>query len=467
MNSQTGSVPSSPKGNWSRRRLLAATGVGAGGALLAVGPSRLPPAAAATGSSSAAPVQLFSDQGFNYSALTALGAAGYGVTEVGEVLTAVNAINAVGATYDTYTDTFLSWGDKLAEQSAQATDAVTKGELALRASDYYAQALFYVLGTTEPGRELAIYQACRASWDVFAGTVKPAVQKLLIAYRGGHFPAWLFQPDRSNQPRPTLILTNGSDGQNVEIWAYGAAAGLQRGWNVLIYEGPGQGSTLFEQKIPFTDKWEEVVTPIVDRLVRHPSVDPRRIVLTGLSMGGDLAPRAAAFEHRLAALVCEPGVTSPWLGFSAPFRATITADKAATNDTWNTKTVPALMKPGAEAARYTLAKRYEPFGAAVLDAVRQGQLPTDIWTPSQIIQKLDITSTAPRITAPTLIINYEDEQFYPGQAQQLYSLITAPKDYVTLTAAEGANLHCSPMAPQRHNEVIFDWLENTLSRRDG
>jgi hypothetical protein len=62
------------------------------------------------------------------------------------------------------------------------------------------------------------------------------------------------------------------------------------------------------------------------------------------------------------------------------------------------------------------------------------------------------------------VINYEDEQFYPGQAQQLYSLIKAPKDYVTPTSAEGANLHCSPMAPQRHNEVIFDWLESTLAR---
>jgi hypothetical protein len=182
-------------------------------------------------------------------------------------------------------------------------------------------------------------------------------------------------------------------------------------------------------------------------------------------MGGDLAPRAAAFEHRLAALVCEPGVTTPWLGFPANFRAAITANKTATNKTWNTEIVPALMQPGAIATRFLLAKRYECFGAAVLDAVRQGKMPTDIWTPSQIVQALAITATAPKITAPTLVLNYEDEQFYPGQAAQLYSLIKSPKDYVTLTAAEGANLHCSPMAPQRHNEVIFDWLESTLPRR--
>jgi pimeloyl-ACP methyl ester carboxylesterase len=161
-----------------------------------------------------------------------------------------------------------------------------------------------------------------------------------------------------------------------------------------------------------------VVTPTVNHLIRHPRVDPHRIVLTGFSMGGDLVARAAAYEHRLAALVCEPGVTSPWLGFSAAFRATITADKTATNETWNINTVPALMKPGAEATRYTLAKRYEPFGAAILAAVRQGTLPADIWTPSQLVQSLDVGSAAPKITAPTLVINYEGEQFYPGQAEQ-------------------------------------------------
>jgi hypothetical protein len=253
MKASTDSTLPGPGRGPSRRLLLTAAGAGAGGVLLAAGAARGPAAEAAT-VPAPGPVQLFSDPGFNFSALTALGAAGYGATEVGEVITAVNTINAAGATYDAYTDTFLSWADQLAQQSAQATDPVTKGELALRASAYYAQALFYVLGTAQPGRELAVYQACRASWDVFVGTVQPAVRQFSITCRGTRIPAWLFQPDDSNEPRPTLILTNGSDGQNVDLWSYGAAAGLQRGWNVVIYEGPGQGSTLFEQKIPFTSR---------------------------------------------------------------------------------------------------------------------------------------------------------------------------------------------------------------------
>ena len=62
-----------------------------------------------------------------YSALTALGMAAYGLTDVGEVLVAVNAINAAGPSYESYADTFLSWGDGLAQRAQQATDAGHQG----------------------------------------------------------------------------------------------------------------------------------------------------------------------------------------------------------------------------------------------------------------------------------------------------------------------------------------------------
>ena len=53
--------------------------------------------------------------------------------------------------------------------------------------------------------------------------------------------------------------------------------------------------------------WEHVVPPVIDYAIDHPAVDNERIVLLGWSLGGYLAPRAAAFEHRIAALVADPG----------------------------------------------------------------------------------------------------------------------------------------------------------------
>jgi hypothetical protein len=58
----------------------------------------------------------------------------------------------------------------------------------------------------------------------------------------------------------------------------GSLPGRQR----LIFEGPGQGSTLFERQI--ADR-EAVVTPVVDHLCSRPKVDPDRIAITRCSKG--------------------------------------------------------------------------------------------------------------------------------------------------------------------------------------
>ncbi|QMU74040.1 alpha/beta hydrolase [Streptacidiphilus sp. P02-A3a] len=400
----------------------------------------------------------------NFNALFALGGSGQHSGEVGEVLTAVNAINAAGADYQTFTDTFHALGDRLARQAADAgADGrpQSRRRLSLRAAQYYAQALYFVLGTSGHAREEAVYRRGRDCWDTFASLCEPAAVRATVPWGRARMPIWFFRPDSSDRPRPTVILGNGSDGQNVDMWTYGVAAALERGWNALVHDGPGQGQLLFVDQIPFSSRWESVISPLVDWLYRRPEVDRSRIALTGMSMGGNLAPRAAAFEHRLAALVAMPGCVSPWDAFPADIRGIVGRDKAKTNRIWNEEIVPHL----SAVDRFTFQKRLEGFSPAAMRAARAGELLTDFWTPAQVLIALDISAVASRITAPTLVLDYDDEQFYPGQPSELYGLLRAPRDYVRLTAAEGAQLHCSPMAPQRHCQVVFDWLQGILDHR--
>src|ERR1019366_1665678 len=128
---------------------------------------------------------------------------------------------------------------------------------------------------------------------------------------------YFLRADDSAVRRPTVILNNGSDGQNVDLLAFGGAAALERGYNALIFEGPGQGSVLFEREIFFRPNWEHVVTPIVDWLLAQPEVDPDRIAITGWSMCGESVIRAAAVGHRLAAGGGGPGGRGAWPGFPA------------------------------------------------------------------------------------------------------------------------------------------------------
>ncbi|WP_351226515.1 acyl-CoA thioester hydrolase/BAAT C-terminal domain-containing protein [Streptomyces sp. NPDC002133] len=458
----------------SRRTAIAGL-VGGAGAVLAAGctPSGASPAAAPTPSPTAsvsAPaggptpgvMTLFKDPAFNFNGLMALGGAGSGAGEVGEVLTAVNTINKAGLSSQTYVETFKKLGDQLMDppEGSKPDDRTTRFR-ALRAAQYYGQALFFVLGSDDPGSEEQLYKAGRAAWDKFCDLCDPAPLKTTVPYGTTPLPVWFFRPDESDRRRPTVILTNGSDGQNVDMWTYGVPAALDRGWNALVYDGPGQGQLLFVDQVVFTPTWEKVVTPLVDWLAARPDVDADKIGLTGLSMAGDLAPRAAAFEDRIAALVAMPGCLTPWLGFPQEIREILTPSKAETNNIWNKEVVPEL--PPADAA--TLKKRFEPFSVpAMLDA-REGKIFTDFYTPAKLIESLDITSVVGRIKMPTLVLDYEYEQFYPGQARQMFDKLTSPKDYVKLTAATGAQLHCSPMAPQQHCEVVFDWLAETLSGR--
>ncbi|MEU4096668.1 alpha/beta fold hydrolase [Streptomyces sp. NPDC026673] len=463
-----------------RRTALAGLAAGAG-ALMAAGctPSGASPAdspspgrpttASATASASGpgggptpGVMTLFDDPGLNFSALLALGAAGYGSAEVGEVLTAVNAVTKAGPSAQTYTRTFRELGDRLLTTPRGGTPGRQTARFrTLRAAQYYGQALFFVLGSEDPGSEEQLYRAGRRAWDAFCERCDPAPVTAGVAYGKTRMPVWFFRPDEADRRRPTVILTNGSDGQNVDMWTYGVSAALERGWNALVYDGPGQGQLLFVEQVVFTPRWERVVTPLIDWLRERSDVDPGRIALTGLSMGGNLAPRAAAFDHRIAALVAMPGCVSPWLGFPPEIRRILTPDKERTNAIWNKEVVPDLDPSDAA----TLKKRFEPFSVQAMTEAREGRMFTDFHTPARLISSLDIGDVVGRIKAPTLVLDYEFEQFYPGQPRRMYDGLTAPKDYVRLTAATGAQLHCSPMAPQQHCEVVFDWLQEKLSVR--
>ena len=128
-----------------------------------------------------------------------------------------------------------------------------------------------------------------------------------IPYEDSFLPGYYFRAAADAAPRATMILTTGYDGTAEELYFANGAAALERGYNVLAFDGPGQGTMLIDRGVPLRPDWENVITPVVDYLLTRPDVDPEQIVLTGLSLGGYLAPRAATAEHRLAACISDCG----------------------------------------------------------------------------------------------------------------------------------------------------------------
>lgn len=143
-----------------------------------------------------------------------------------------------------------------------------------------------------------------------------------------------------------------------------------------------------------------------------------------------------------------------------PAHLAASSDAAEVNRAWQA-IIPVLTPDEA----FDVKKRGEIFGRQFLRQARRGEVPTDLALLATRIQEYTLTDVVDRVEPPVLVTDYELEQFYPGQARQLYDLLTGPKDYVTFDVSQGAQYHCAPMAPQFRNEIVFNWLDDTVVKK--
>jgi pimeloyl-ACP methyl ester carboxylesterase len=196
--------------------------------------------------------------------------------------------------------------ERAAEDSIAAGGVQSATEAFLRASEYHRQALFFLRGDLDDPRVKESYLDMRECFRRAIRGLPFRVEPVGIPYEGTTLNAYLMTPDDDAAPRPTILFPAGYDSVAEEGYLYGAPA-LRRGYAVLAFEGPGQGGVLYEQKLFLRPDFEAVLTPVVDFAVTRPEIDASRLVLLGRSFAGYLAPRAATAEHRIAALVCDPG----------------------------------------------------------------------------------------------------------------------------------------------------------------
>jgi len=404
--------------------------------------------------------QIFASD-FNFDFLVALGFTYERGADIGECFAVASQIE--DGNYASWVAAWSAMADRLigiAQTAEAAGHTVSAYEAYLRASTYFSMAQWYALGTATPDDVAAIWTSHR---DAFEGALRNfafPTEKLAIPYQTDlPIPAYALLVDDSNTPRPWVILTNGSDGGYPESWAAGAAAALRRGYNALIFDGPGQNAMLFEGKTTFIAESETVVTPIVDYLLTRTDVDPAKLVLTGVSQGGYWAPRAAAFEQRLAAVVADPGVMQVWQSWANNLPPDAIEGLFNTTGAEQEQIAKELDEGLAEVAAqdpdlaFAAAFRTYPYGTDSLsNALLQAKA-------------MDLTDVAEDIVMPILILDPEGEQFWPGESQQLYDAVGSEKKTLAkFTAAEGADLHCEPKAMGLRNQVVFDWLDETLGR---
>lgn len=398
--------------------------------------------------------KFFEHEQFNFEFQFALGGVHYGAGDLGEMLSTADRV--IDGDADSWCREWIATGQRLAtiaEECARSGHRVSARTAYLRAATYYAVALSSVDGTKDPAALLRpTFAEHRRCFDAYTELLDPPAERVEIPYEGGAMPGYLFRPSTSETPRRTLIMNNGSDGPVTSIWPPVSAGGVARGYNVLIFDGPGQQSTLFEREVPFRHDWEHVITPVLDFLLARADVDPARIVLYGISQGGYWVPRALAFERRIAAAIADPGVLNafePWWEAVPPElqRLLDAGDKQSFDRLFDEG-----MRVAPPAQRQNWEWRAKPYGL---------QSPFDVFTAAR---RYNLADVADQIITPLLIADPEGEQFWPGQSQQLFEKLQGTKQLVAFTADEGADRHCEPLARSLLEQRMFDWLDETLPR---
>jgi len=377
-----------------------------------------------------------------------LGESWSGMTDIGEILETVDRISVKDPR--SWSREFRATADRV-EAAAQATERagheLSAGELSLRAASYYRAALHRHMDPYAP--EVAEMAAKEVAAFTRAMTLLGLpVERVEIPFENtGLFAYWYHLPGRER--RPVIIGHEGRDGWAEDMYYIGREA-LRRGYDCLLLDGPGQGSTLRLRNLPFRPDWEKVITPAIDWLASKPEVDPEAIGLMGLSMGGALAPRAAEHEPRIAFLIANPGVTN----WSGTFFRTLNeiSPMIARLSVSNPRALDALM--GA-------AGKLSPF--------LQWGMSDSMWkhgvrTPSALLAEMrryDASAEIGRIACPTLVVDAEAEPY--GDAKEFYKALKCPKTYLLFTGAEGAPMHVQTAALGIGSQKVFDWIDDTVA----
>ena len=119
------------------------------------------------------------------------------------------------------------------------------------------------------------------------------------AYR---LPMNYYPAEAQNRKNTLLVFHGGYDSTLEELYFDLVKDSHDHRYDVLTFSGPGQGLVLTEQKLPFTYEWEKPTSAVMDTFLAHHE-RLGKMVLIGQSMGGYLAPRAAAFDNRFDGVV--------------------------------------------------------------------------------------------------------------------------------------------------------------------
>ncbi|WP_454782116.1 alpha/beta hydrolase family protein [Legionella sp. WA2022007384] len=383
---------------------------------------------------------------FNAQLIRSLGCATYQGAEIGECFAIASQIEPGDkeswyARWTAFGDSNFSMAETYRSQGLHFDAKMAF----LRACTYYRTAFFFLEDVpTDPRIEQALQYSIRAFHQALEYFETP-VEKVEIPFENTSLPGYLYlNQTQSNHPKPILIDTGGGDSTKEELYFSTAAEALQRGFHCLNFEGPGQGSMLRLNKMPFIPDWERVIEPVIDFIINRPEIDPNKIFLMGRSFGGYLAARAVTKEKRIAGCIVDPGIFDASGNLEAKFNSFMTQFPDL-QDVPLEHALTHLMRTD-ENLRFMLESRKWRFGAKTVEEMLSR---TRAYTLNGLVEG---------IQCPMLVCDNTLEYITLGQAKKLYDQLQCKKQYILFHDEDGTGGHCEPLAPRLFSAKIYEWL---------
>jgi alpha-beta hydrolase superfamily lysophospholipase len=326
---------------------------------------------------------------------------------------------------------------------ALAEQALAEGEH-LKAASYLRVAEFFMFPDEPaklPTRERFLHLV-REHYGIQESDV------ISIPYESGMLPAYRFTPEH---PKGTLVMFAGFDAYIEEFFAMCFAI-RSAGYEVILFEGPGQGGALEDSHLPMTYEWEKPVKTVLDFF----HLD--EVTLMGISLGGGLVMRAAAFEPRVRRVIADDILTDfleVVLRQARPVQRVL---------------LQALLVVGAARQVNTLLGKAMKKSLVMEWGIKQGMHVTGSQTPYEFLQKIRKYRTAPfssQVSQDVLLMAGAEDHYVP--LHQFYDQIALLTHVRSLTARlftrqEQAQNHCQVGNSGLSLSVIIKWLDSLQDR---
>jgi alpha-beta hydrolase superfamily lysophospholipase len=392
--------------------------------------------------------RLYANQTYHFEALRVLNDTSVVGSDPNEVLQTIANVKAGDA--DGWFSAWTAEGDRLVALADHTTDPISKGRALLRAHNYYRSSDFF-LPPADPRRP----GAWKKNVDTFyqgLDTLQVRYERIAVPYGNSHLGADYYPGPVGSENKPLILTVSGYDGTRQEMYFSIVAAAHDRGYSVLAFDGPGQGSALRDRGLTMTPEWEKPTHAVLDTFLASHS-KPTEIVYLGESLGGYLAPRAAAFDPRIDGVVSQDVFFD---GGEAANRGTKPFVKwLMDNNHYGTLSFLVKLQhdPG---AKWDRDNGMWVFGV---------EHPWDVLT---VFSQYTLAPVAAKITADVLILVGKEDHFVtPDQGDRYKASLTHARSVTTIAfdKASGGAEHCQVGAPSLWQAVFFDWLAQKFQAR--